>query len=126
TGPSSGPYQARARRAEARSDDAVGGAAARSVARDGRHEAVPVQAVETRVRACDDRRRPRHVPEQRDLTEEVAARELDRWARVDLNLDTPVFDHVEAVAFVAAAKDRRPRGRRRGDELGSEAFDGYF
>src|SRR2546423_451190 len=64
-----------------------------------------LQRVEPRRRARRHRRRPRHVTQQGDLAEAVAATQRGKVATVVRHLQLAVGDRVEAVAWLALADD---------------------
>src|SRR4051794_31540267 len=83
-----------------------------AVARDRGQELVAVERHEVDVGARHDRRRARHLAQQGDLAEAVAGGLPAPEAAALGHLDLARRDHVEALAGLALADDRRPRRER--------------
>ncbi len=93
------------------------------VAGNGGDEDVAPERVELHVGLGRHRRRPRHVLQERDLTEVVAGPELRHPASLLGDDDGALLDRVEAVTFVAFADDHFARSGRDGFERAGEPLE---
>ena len=111
-----------AARAGARGRGARPRRAARGWERDAGQERRLVERVEARVGARGDGGGARHVLQERDLAEAVAAPDRPQLAACRGDLELAVGDDVEAVAGLALADDGCPGRRLQLDEPAREPF----